>query len=69
MVHKATRTLREFRIGGVATNIPFLAAILSHPDFVDNRLSTGFIDKHVAALVGETTTAAEAAADRIRQRR
>jgi len=59
VVHKATRTLREFRIGGVATNIPFLAAILSHPDFVDNRLSTGFIDKHVAALVGETTTAAE----------
>jgi acetyl/propionyl-CoA carboxylase alpha subunit/acetyl-CoA carboxylase carboxyltransferase component len=59
VVHKATRTLREFRIGGVATNISFLAAILSHPDFVDNRLSTGFIDKHVAALVGETSTAAE----------
>ena len=53
VVHKASRTLREFRVGGVATNIPFLAAILSHPDFVDNRLSTGFIDTHVAALVGE----------------
>ena len=53
VVHKATRTLREFRIGGVATNIPFLAAILAHPDFVDNRLSTGFIETHVADLVGE----------------
>jgi len=59
VVHKASRTLREFRIGGVATNIPFLAAILSHPDFVENRLSTGFIDKHVAELVGEANTTAE----------
>jgi acetyl/propionyl-CoA carboxylase alpha subunit/acetyl-CoA carboxylase carboxyltransferase component len=59
VVHKASRTLREFRIGGVATNIPFLAAILSHPDFVENRLSTGFVDKHVAELVGEANTTAE----------
>ncbi|WOH49141.1 carboxyl transferase domain-containing protein [Bradyrhizobium sp. sBnM-33] len=61
VVHKASRTLREFRIGGVATNIPFLAAILAHPDFVDNRVSTGFIDKHVAALVGEAEATAETA--------
>ena len=61
VVHKASRTLREFRVGGVATNIPFLAAILSHPDFVDNRLSTGFIDTHVAALVGEAKATAETA--------
>src|SRR3954469_14455994 len=51
-VQKAIRTLREFRIGGVATNIPFLAAILSHDDFVANRISTGFIDTHIADLVG-----------------
>ena len=61
VVHKASRTLREFRVGGVATNIPFLAAILAHPDFVDNRVSTGFIDKHVAALVGEAKATAETA--------
>ncbi|MDI1263209.1 MAG: biotin carboxylase N-terminal domain-containing protein, partial [bacterium] len=35
VVHKASRTLREFRVGGVATNIPFLSAVLSHPDFAD----------------------------------
>ena len=51
VVQKATRTLREFRIGGVATNIPFLSAVLAHPDFIANRISTGFIDTHVAALV------------------
>jgi acetyl/propionyl-CoA carboxylase alpha subunit/acetyl-CoA carboxylase carboxyltransferase component len=59
VVHKATRTLREFRVGGVATNIPFLAAILAHPDFVENRLSTGFIEAHVADLVGEAKATAE----------
>jgi acetyl/propionyl-CoA carboxylase alpha subunit/acetyl-CoA carboxylase carboxyltransferase component len=53
-VRKASRTLREFRIGGVATNIPFLAAILAHPDFIANRISTGFIDAHVAELVNAT---------------
>jgi acetyl/propionyl-CoA carboxylase alpha subunit/acetyl-CoA carboxylase carboxyltransferase component len=52
VVQKAARTLREFRIGGVATNIPFLTAILSHADFAANRISTGFIDTHIADLVG-----------------
>ena len=52
MVQKAARALREFRIAGVATNIPFIQAVLAHPDFVGNRISTGFIDTHVAALVG-----------------
>ena len=63
VVHKATRTLREFRIGGVDTNIPFLAAILAHPDFVENRVSTGFIEAHVADLVGGARRTAEATAE------
>ncbi|MBT1509147.1 carbamoyl-phosphate synthase large subunit [Bradyrhizobium sp. SRL28] len=61
VVHKASRTLREFRVGGVATNIPFLAAILAHPDFIENRVSTGFIEAHVADLVGEAKATAETA--------
>ncbi|MCA6121024.1 ATP-grasp domain-containing protein [Bradyrhizobium sp. WSM 1704] len=52
VVHKASRTLREFRIGGVATNIPFLGAVLAHQSFARNKISTNFIDTHVAALVG-----------------
>ncbi|UPJ47155.1 biotin/lipoyl-binding protein [Bradyrhizobium sp. 200] len=61
VVHKASRTLREFRVGGVATNIPFLAAILAHPDFAENRVSTAFIEAHVADLVGEAKATAETA--------
>ena len=57
-VQKAQRTLREFRIGGVATNISFLAAVLAHPDFVANHVSTGFIDAHAAELVGAAKSAA-----------
>jgi acetyl/propionyl-CoA carboxylase alpha subunit/acetyl-CoA carboxylase carboxyltransferase component len=52
VVQKAARALREFRIGGVATNASFLAAILGHAEFVANRVSTGFIDTHIADLVG-----------------
>ncbi len=52
VVAKASRTLREFRIDGVATNISFIQAVLAHPDFAANRISTNFIDSHVAELVG-----------------
>jgi acetyl-CoA carboxylase carboxyltransferase component/biotin carboxyl carrier protein len=54
VVQKAARALREFRIAGVATNIPFIQAVLAHPDFTANRIATDFIDTHVAALVGAT---------------
>src|SRR5882672_834205 len=65
VVQKAQRSLREFRIGGVATTIPFLAAILAHPDFAANHVSTGFIDAHAAALVAaaKDTTAETLLAD------
>ena len=38
------RALREFRIRGVATNLTFLEAIISHPSFTDNTYTTKFID-------------------------
>jgi acetyl/propionyl-CoA carboxylase alpha subunit/acetyl-CoA carboxylase carboxyltransferase component len=52
VVQKGARALREFRIAGVATNIPFIQAILAHPDFAANRIATDFIDTHIAGLVG-----------------
>ena len=38
------RALREFRIRGVATNLTFLEAIITHPAFRDNSYTTKFID-------------------------
>jgi acetyl-CoA carboxylase biotin carboxylase subunit len=40
------RALAEFRVVGVATNIPYLQQILDLPDFVLGNLDTGFLDRH-----------------------
>ena len=48
---RARRALAEFRIEGVETNIPFLEALLEHPDVVAANTWTRFIDEHAAALV------------------
>ncbi|WKG01692.1 pyruvate carboxylase [Mycolicibacterium sp. HK-90] len=44
-VARARRAVAEFRIRGVATNIPFLAAVLDDPDFVAGRVTTSFIEQ------------------------
>jgi pyruvate carboxylase len=43
-IHRMHRALREFRIRGVATNLTFLEAIITHPKFLDNSYTTKFID-------------------------
>ena len=44
-VARERRALAEFRIRGVATNIPFLQAVLDDPAFVAGDLSTSFIEE------------------------
>jgi acetyl/propionyl-CoA carboxylase alpha subunit/acetyl-CoA carboxylase carboxyltransferase component len=51
VVTRTYRALCEFRIEGVATNIPFLQSVLRHPEFAATRLYTRFVDDHVADLV------------------
>lgn len=41
---KMLRSLREFRIRGVKTNIPFLQNVVIHPDFLAGTTHTGFVD-------------------------
>ena len=43
-IARMDRALREFRIRGVATNLTFLEAIITHPKFLDNSYTTRFID-------------------------
>jgi pyruvate carboxylase len=38
------RALREFRIRGVKTNIPFLENVVHHPDFQNGDVTTRFLD-------------------------
>jgi pyruvate carboxylase len=41
---RARRALAEFRVRGVATNIPFLQAVVEDPDFAAGRFTTSFIE-------------------------
>ena len=53
---RARRALAEFRVRGVATNMPFLRAVLSDSDFLAGNVSTAFIDERphlVGAATGE----------------
>jgi pyruvate carboxylase len=43
-VKRTDRALREFRIRGVKTNIPFLENLINHADFVSGAATTTFID-------------------------
>ncbi len=44
-IRRARRAVAEFRIRGVTTNIPFLAALLEDPDFTAGQITTSFIDE------------------------
>ncbi|MGH2633127.1 MAG: carboxyl transferase domain-containing protein [Tepidiformaceae bacterium] len=47
---RASRALAEFRVEGVSTNIAFLQNLLHHPDFLADRISTVFVEEHIAEL-------------------
>ena len=49
-ISRATRALSEFRVEGVATNIPFLRNVLGHEDFAAGRVHARWVDEHLAEL-------------------
>ncbi|MCL4122313.1 UNVERIFIED_CONTAM: hypothetical protein GTU68_044668 [Idotea baltica] len=54
-VRRAERSLAEFRVRGVATNLAFLQAVLANDDFRTGSVTTTFIDKRpelTSAAVG-----------------
>ncbi|HEX6595274.1 MAG TPA: pyruvate carboxylase [Bacillota bacterium] len=44
-IQKMVRNLREFRIRGIKTNIPFLVNVMLHEDFMSGKYDTTFIDQ------------------------
>src|SRR4051812_48664384 len=54
-VDRARRAVAEFRIRGVATNIPFLQAVLDDPDFRAGRVTTAFIEEHPQLLTSRSS--------------
>merc|ERR1719187_1093010 len=43
---KIRRSLQEFRIRGIKTNMPFILNVLNHPQFLNEVISTRFIDEN-----------------------
>ncbi|MFC0523998.1 pyruvate carboxylase [Pontibacillus salicampi] len=43
--NKMVRNLKEFRIRGIKTNIPFLENVILHPKFLNGKYDTTFIDQ------------------------
>ncbi|WP_018682087.1 pyruvate carboxylase [Actinokineospora enzanensis] len=54
-VRRARRAVAEFRIRGVASNIPFLQAVLDDPDFVAGRVTTAFIEQRPHLLTARSS--------------
>lgn len=49
----AYRSLCEFQVEGVATNLSFLQAILDHEDVIQAKFHTRFIDENIGVLLAE----------------
>ncbi|SDE05312.1 acetyl/propionyl/methylcrotonyl-CoA carboxylase subunit alpha [Niabella drilacis] len=48
---KMAEALQQYFIYGIKNNIAFLSGLLHHPDFIKNRISTKYIDIHLAGLL------------------
>ena len=49
-IERMLRALAEYTVVGVHTTIPALSRIVAHPDFRAGRLSTAFLERHLADL-------------------
>ena len=49
-IERLNRGLGETDVRGIVTNIPFLSALLTHPDVRANAIDTGFIERELKTL-------------------
>ncbi|GAX77798.1 hypothetical protein CEUSTIGMA_g5241.t1 [Chlamydomonas eustigma] len=49
-IQKMQRALAEFQVRGIKTNIPFLENVLRHPEFLEGKATTYFIEKNAKDL-------------------
>lgn len=47
-VRKLRAALREFEVGGIATNIPFLRRLVDHPQWIAGDFDTGFVPRFLS---------------------
>ncbi len=54
-LQRLERSLQEFPILGIATNVPFLLSLVRHPEVRASRIDTRFIERHVSGLTQKPT--------------
>jgi len=54
-IERLNRGLEETDVRGIVTNIPFLSALLTHPDVRANAIDTGFIERELKKLTPPPT--------------
>jgi 3-methylcrotonyl-CoA carboxylase alpha subunit len=55
-IQRMQAALKEFIVHGVVTNIDFLQAVLSHPDFADGKVSTRWVETKFDWLPSEPSS-------------
>jgi 3-methylcrotonyl-CoA carboxylase alpha subunit len=55
-IDKLNRGLEETDVRGIVTNIPFLSALVTHPDVRANAIDTGFIERELKNLTDVSGT-------------
>jgi 3-methylcrotonyl-CoA carboxylase alpha subunit len=53
-IDRLNRALEETDVRGVVTNIPFLSALVTHPDVRANAIDTGFIERQLGHLTASS---------------
>src|SRR6202047_2656436 len=54
-IDRLNRGLEESDVRGIVSNIPFLAALVTHPDVRANAIDTGFIERELKGLTPSAT--------------
>ena len=55
-LEKSITALRNYQIHGISTNITYLLYLLQHPALEDNKISTGFCDRHTDEILQNIQT-------------
>jgi 3-methylcrotonyl-CoA carboxylase alpha subunit len=58
-IERLNRGLEETDVRGIVTNIPFLSALVTHPDVRANTIDTGFIERELKRLTETSPPAGE----------
>lgn len=53
-IERLNHGLEQADVRGIVTNIPFLSALITHPEVRANTIDTGFIERELAALTAAT---------------